>query len=149
MTTTRRTDLVNRLETALQQMRRAKFSGAEACQLRPAERYLLTVIGRLEDAGDVTPTEVAGAMGITHAAVTHHLNTLEKSGHIERVMAPDDRRTVHIHLTPAGQTIAAAHRAEFHGLIQYLGEGDVLTLIALLDKISTYIQHTARNAKGN
>ena len=88
----------------------------------------------------MTPSDVAAHSGISQAAVTHHLNALEKAGYISRKSSPDDRRITHIQLTKSGQKIASHREEDFLGLIEYLGERDVKKLISLLGKISSYIE---------
>ncbi len=47
-------------------------------------------------------SELAGAMGVTSATLTHHLNGLEKDGLIRRWREADNRRVQRVELTDAG-----------------------------------------------
>src|SRR3954452_6300641 len=47
-------------------------------------------------------SELAEAMGVTSATLTHHLNGLEKDGLIRRWREPENRRVQRVELTDAG-----------------------------------------------
>ena len=51
---------------------------------------------------DLSPGELLTATMLTSGAMTHRLDRLEKSGWIERLPDPDDRRGVKVHLTKSG-----------------------------------------------
>jgi DNA-binding MarR family transcriptional regulator len=50
-----------------------------------------------------TPSMLASKAGVSRATMTGLLDGLEQNGLVERVYAKDDRRSVLIHLTEAGQ----------------------------------------------
>lgn len=52
--------------------------------------------------------ELAAAIGITGATLTHHLNAMETDGLLVRRRDPDNRRIQRVELTPAGEE--AFHR---------------------------------------
>ena len=52
-----------------------------------------------------TQQELAAAVGIEGPTLTHHLDGLEKSGLIDRIRDPDDRRAVRVELTDAGDKL--------------------------------------------
>ena len=52
-----------------------------------------------------TQHEVAAAVGIEGATLTHHLDRLAKAGLIARVRDPADRRAVRVELTDAGDAL--------------------------------------------
>jgi MarR family transcriptional regulator for hemolysin len=52
--------------------------------------------------------QLADAVGIRGATLTHHLNALESEGLVERQRDPSNRRVQTVELTPAGD--AAFHR---------------------------------------
>jgi MarR family transcriptional regulator, transcriptional regulator for hemolysin len=52
-----------------------------------------------------TQQELAGAVGIEGATLTHHLDGLEKAGSIERTRDPEDRRAVRVELTGSGEEL--------------------------------------------
>ena len=49
-----------------------------------------------------TQSQMAGAMGVTGATLTHHLNALEADGLVRRWREPGNRRVQRVELTPAG-----------------------------------------------
>ena len=52
-----------------------------------------------------TQQEVAAAVGIEGATLTHHLDRMEKTGLISRTRGPEDRRAVRVELTDAGDEL--------------------------------------------
>lgn len=85
-----------------------------------------------------TVTELSNSLQITPAGVTHLLNPLEETGHIERLPDPNDRRIVRVRLTARGKRAAGALMKAVYdqlgGLVEHLGEEDSRTLIRLLAK---------------
>ena len=49
--------------------------------------------------------EIAAAVGIEDATLTHHLNRMERAGLISRHRPPDNRRNQVVTLTPAGEAL--------------------------------------------
>jgi DNA-binding MarR family transcriptional regulator len=102
--------------------------------LRPAQFSVLVVI-------DATPglkqTEVAAALGIQRANFVAMVSELERQGWIER--RPLDRRSLALHLTPAGETklaeALAAQRAMEARYARILGPHGREQLLALLDAV--------------
>lgn len=58
--------------------------------------------------GDLEPREIARLSGLSRAAVSSALNTLERDGLVGRHRESADRRLVTVRLTPAGRTRVAA-----------------------------------------
>jgi MarR family transcriptional regulator for hemolysin len=52
-----------------------------------------------------TQQEVAAAVGIEGPTLTHHLDSMERGGLIERSRDPDDRRVMRVELTKAGEKL--------------------------------------------
>src|SRR3954468_12479055 len=50
-------------------------------------------------------SELAKAMGVTGATLTHHLNAAERQGLVRRWREPADRRAQRVGLTPAGTAL--------------------------------------------
>jgi MarR family transcriptional regulator for hemolysin len=66
---------------------------------------ILTALKR----GDHTmQREIAAAIGIEGATLTHHLNRMETDGLVRRERVADDRRTQIVALTPAGEALFAS-----------------------------------------
>jgi MarR family transcriptional regulator, transcriptional regulator for hemolysin len=52
--------------------------------------------------------EIADAIGIEGATLTHHLNKMEAAGLLTRRRDPDNRRVHHVELTEAGEALFAS-----------------------------------------
>ena len=83
--------------------------------------------------------ELAEAVGIQGATLTHHLDTMESAGLVARRRDPADRRLHLIELTPAGDALFLRLRdaatAFDRRLRAGLSEGDVGQLEALLSRL--------------
>jgi MarR family transcriptional regulator for hemolysin len=84
-------------------------------------------------------SELAQAMGVTSATLTHHLNALEAGGLIRRWREPGNRRIQRVELTDEGvamfdrlRGVAVAHDARLRAL---LSAEEVEQLSALLDRL--------------
>ena len=78
------------------------FSHVLARQLRLAPSDL-TAIGHLYNDGPLTPRELATRMEMTSGTMTALLDRVEKAGFLSRQSNPNDRRSLLISVTPAGQ----------------------------------------------
>ncbi|WP_309712453.1 helix-turn-helix domain-containing protein [Pseudolysinimonas sp.] len=63
----------------------------------------LDVVDRLS-LGDLSPTELQQALGVTSNLLAHHLGVLEHAGLIERRRSEGDRRRTYVHLVPGALT---------------------------------------------
>ena len=83
--------------------------------------------------------ELARAVGIQGATLTHHLNAMEADGLITRRRDPANRRVHQVRLTERGETLfhrlATAARAHDARLRTGLGEEELATLEHLLDRL--------------
>lgn len=87
-----------------------------------------------------TQSEMAKAMGLTGATLTHHLNALESQGLVRRWRDPTNRRVQQTELTDDGaalfarlRRVAAHHDARIRAL---LDDDEADALANLLDKLS-------------
>jgi DNA-binding MarR family transcriptional regulator len=55
----------------------------------------------------VTQAELSERTGMERATVTVVLDTMERQGLVKRVRSPDDRRKIHVFLTPKGRRLRA------------------------------------------
>src|SRR4051812_20418521 len=85
-------------------------------------------------------SELAEAMGVTSATLTHHLNGLERDGLIRRWREPDNRRVQRVELTDEGvamfdrlREVAVAHDARLRAL---LSAEEIEQLGGLLDRLA-------------
>ncbi len=102
----------------------------------PAEFQVLLLV-RAQKWG--TQAEMAAAMGITPATLTHHLGALERQGLVRRWREENNRRSQRVELTPAGVERFDRLRAEAmrHDarLRSHLSEAEVTRLRELLEKL--------------
>jgi len=87
-----------------------------------------------------TQAEMAKAMGLTSATLTHHLNALEAQGLVRRWRDPGNRRVQQTELTDDGialfdrlRRVATSHDARLHSL---LDDEEAATLSRLLAKLA-------------
>lgn len=66
-------------------------------------RWWVLILLMRESSKTATPSVLADKAGVTRATMTGLIDGLEQVGLVERVFAKDDRRSVVIHLTEAGQ----------------------------------------------
>jgi MarR family transcriptional regulator, transcriptional regulator for hemolysin len=83
--------------------------------------------------------ELAEAVGIQGATLTHHLNTMEDSGLVCRRRAPGNRRVQVVELTERGdelfQMLSGAAIAHDRRLCAGLSDEEIALLSALLDRL--------------
>lgn len=87
--------------------------------------------------------ELADAIGIKAATLTHHLNGMEADGLLTRTRDPANRRVHRVELTDRGEelfrTLAATARAFDQRLRQGLDADTVAVLQAGLDRLRTNV----------
>jgi DNA-binding MarR family transcriptional regulator len=124
----------------MKQFPRIRYKPYSIDGLTPGEQTLLMVLIMNFDGSReaLTVTAVSNRLQITPAGVTHLLNPLEETGHIERLQDPNDRRIVRVGLTDKGKKAAGllmkAVQEQLGGLVNHLGEEDSRTLIRLMSK---------------
>jgi MarR family transcriptional regulator, repressor for mepA len=141
--------LVHDLDQALHSlmvMRRQEFSLPGDKNLSKTEKFLIMQLATMNKGKPVMPSEIAEMRGITLAAITHLANALEERGYVTRSSSPDDRRIAYVSLTAKGKSVHEGMKKGYfrklHGLVEYLGEKDTNALIALIEKIKSYIART-------
>jgi len=97
--------------------------------------FMLWVIGPSES------SEIARLSGLTRAAISSSVNTLERDGLVERRRESEDRRLVTLHLTDDGaRRLEAAYRAQNKREEQLLGaltSEELATLTDLMRRVSS------------
>ncbi len=108
---------------------------AEAGGSRPVWLVLLSL--RMRKMG--TQRELAEAVGIQGATLTHHLNAMEDDGLVTRRRDPANRRVHLVELTPAGEEmfdrLRGAAMAHDRRLTQGLSDADLDRLEELLERM--------------
>lgn len=101
----------------------------------------------LDDGGHHTQRQLAQAIGIREATLTHHLTTLERRGLVARRRDPDDRRVQRIEFTPEGlrtfeamKDAAIAYEQRVRGA---LGDEGVRALRAGLNALADAVRDPA------
>ncbi|MCJ1711594.1 MarR family transcriptional regulator [Clavibacter michiganensis subsp. phaseoli] len=111
----------------------------------------LAAMDHLVTAGPTTPTELAGRLGISTAAMSLVLNRLEAAGHAHRERHPSDGRKLVV--TAADRSSEAAHAAVLpvitgiEEVIASMGDADRATVQDFLDRlVAVYEDATPRHA---
>ena len=94
---------------------------------------------QLKIKGTASQRELADAVGLQGATVSHHLDALEAAGVVSRQRDPENRRTQVVRLTPAGEKsflrLREAAMAFDAQLRTGLSEREVAALGASLEKL--------------
>jgi DNA-binding MarR family transcriptional regulator len=100
------------------------------------------VLAALRRAGEpyrLTPTDLYRALMRTSGAITHTLHRLEYAGLVERLLNPEDGRSLYVALTPRGvevtDTVAPLHLDNERRLLAGLTADEQQTLANLLRKL--------------
>ena len=91
-----------------------------------------------------TQRELAAAVGIQGATMTHHLDSLEKAGLVSRTREPSNRRVQRVELTPEGDAAFDRLRRVAMKFDQRLRAGlsdeELATIAAVLDKLDANVR---------
>lgn len=97
------------------------------------------ILASLKAARHGKQQDIAEAIGIEGATLTHHLNRLERDGLVSRSRDPDNRRVHRVTLTEAGEQTFFRMLAAVQAFDQQLRAGltgeDEATLRAVLDRL--------------
>ncbi|MCI8361283.1 MAG: MarR family transcriptional regulator [Clostridiales bacterium] len=135
------------LFSALFQLRHHKLSPKPINGIRPGEMMLLFQLFEQsfqpgEGRQGMTVSELSAAFGATAAAVTQHVNPLERAGYLARMSDPSDRRVVRVCLTEKGrrqmEEIRAYMLRDVSSLAAFLGPKDTADFVRILDRIREY-----------
>ncbi len=88
-----------------------------------AERHSLTfpqliALFRLHRAGSLTMSDLTTHLGVTRGALTGLIDRLEEGGLVTRQPDEQDRRVVHLVLTPRARTIMTAFDSDWNQEVQ-------------------------------
>ena len=87
--------------------------------------------------------DLAEAVGVREATLTHHLNAMDAQGLVTRTRDPANRRVHVVELTPAGEAafvrLAEAATAFDRRLRDGLSDSDLDGLAALLTRLAGYV----------
>ena len=124
----------------------AVFGDFIACQhgavTRPGQFSILAVIDRNPG---LSQSRVCAALGIKRANLVAVIDELETSGLVRRDSSTKDRRSNHLHLTPAGQRALRSafdyqeqHEARIVRLLGVAGRRSLLKQLAKLCELRTF-----------
>lgn len=139
------------LFSVLFRLRNHKLSPKPINGIRPGEMMLLFQLfehplQRDEAGKGMTVSELSAAFGTSAAAITQHVNPLERSGYLTRESDPADRRVVRVRLTEKGRRQMDETREhilhDVYSMAAFLGPRDTEDLIRILRRIQTYREHT-------
>ena len=95
-----------------------------------------------EQESPVSPTELSRFFNVSTARITTLINQLERKCYVRRMPVPDDRRTVLIQITEAGQNAAKVRKdvilRYLQELMDELGEKDAREYIRLIRRITAF-----------
>ncbi|HEV7867352.1 MAG TPA: MarR family transcriptional regulator [Chthoniobacteraceae bacterium] len=102
------------------------------------------LLGFLAQQPHLTMSEIAQRMGHTTAAATGLVDRLEKSGHVRRTHAKDDRRKILVHVTPSGASLVTEVRDDMTcnllKMMEHLDPHEQKTWVQIYEKIFLYCQ---------
>jgi DNA-binding MarR family transcriptional regulator len=105
------------------------------------------VLSALRTAGRrerLTPTRLFKGLMLSSAGMTKRLDALEQRGLVRRLPDPEDRRGVHLELTPEGRRLidraVAANTAAEARLVEGLGSRERKLLASLLGKLLAAVE---------
>lgn len=105
-------ELIGRLGRLFGYLGRAVESTFLRHGLNQGEYDVLAALRRAGNPYSLTPSALAATLMLSRAGMTSRLDRLEESGFIERRHNQQDRRSMHIDLTPAGRTLVDAVTTE-------------------------------------
>jgi MarR family transcriptional regulator for hemolysin len=109
------------------------------------------VLTTLKQGDHAMQRDVADAIGIEGATLTHHLNRMEGDGYVQRERASSDRRSQRVTLTPAGEQQFSTLLREVIAFNKRLGDGfserELATLRKLLGRLRANLGETGETSE--
>ena len=120
---------------------------SEVLTMGPTDIRALFFVSEIGES--TTPKQIADALGLSTGATTSLVDRLADGGTIERAAHPTDRRSVLLHLTPAGRRAVKTVRDVYQSsLAASVAPADVETVTAafrsLAETLAATIDHDAR-----
>ncbi len=98
-----------------------------------------------------TMSAVAAQLHVTVGSLTVAVNTLARKGYLTRQRSAEDKRRIHLLLTPKAEEVNRLHEAFHHqmtdAVMQAIPPEQLDLLCATLDNVTTYFQSQERNRK--
>lgn len=120
------------------------LSGAAALvqqrtEAHPEDPGTIKLLGLLAEQGRLRPSDIAGHLGLSPAAVTRRIRALENAGELNAVAHPDDARAYTVELTDTGRDHLDAFVANLSARVRALlgpwSDADIITLTTLLNRL--------------
>ncbi len=92
---------VDTIQAWIDRRQRAMLAHLHSCTQSPAQ---LHVLGVLRDVAPITVSQLAARLGISPPSTSAILDRMVDGGLVARTRSEEDRRTVSVSLTPAGET---------------------------------------------
>ncbi|TQF66251.1 MarR family transcriptional regulator [Rhodococcus spelaei] len=142
-------EAVHRLRTLTVELHLLGAEFARAHGLHPTDiRALICLLDTERSRRPATPGLLGRELHLNSASVTALIDRLEKAGHVRRERDPQDRRRVHIEVTPAaitlGQSFFGPVIAHATAALDRYSPREMATILGFL----TDMQHAVDNARG-
>src|SRR5262249_45960214 len=102
--------------------------------------------------GKAPPADLAEKTGVTRATITGLLDGLEKEGLVERRPDPENRRSIQVKLTAAGQEfldrVRPGYCRWFTSVVEPLNQDERQQLLVLLEKIQVRLGEISSQYRG-
>jgi DNA-binding MarR family transcriptional regulator len=112
----------------------------------------LTVVKLLETVGDLSLSELSEKIRAQNSTVTGIIDRMEREGLVTRERSKEDRRVVHIRLTPKGQELARGIPVEpmeiFKGALESLTAQEMRDLMRIMTKVAKRVKQIVRREVG-
>ena len=112
----------------------------------------LTVVKILEQIGDLSLSELSERIRAQNSTVTGIIDRMEREGLVTRERSKEDRRVVHIRLTPKGHTLAGEIPVEpmeiFKGALESLSAQEMRDLMRIMTKVAKRVKQIVRRDVG-
>jgi DNA-binding MarR family transcriptional regulator len=112
----------------------------------------LTVVKLLEQASDLSLSELSDKIRAQNSTVTGIIDRMEREGLVTRERSKEDRRVVHIRLTEKGHALAGAIPVEpreiFRGALECLSAQEMRDLMRIMTKIAKRVKQIVRRDVG-
>ena len=113
----------------------------------------LTVVKLLEQVGDLSLSELSDRIRAQNSTVTGIIDRMERENLVVRERSKEDRRVVHIKLTPKGQQLARDIPIEpieiFKGALETLSAQEMRDLVRILSKVAKRVKQVVRKSVGD
>ena len=112
----------------------------------------LTVVKLLQTVGDLSLSELSDKIRAQNSTVTGIIDRMEREGLVLRERSKEDRRVVHIRLTPKGKALADDIPVEpmeiFKGALESLTVQEMRDLMRIMTKVAKRVKQIVRRDVG-